>query len=30
MESEINKIVENFDNMISSFDNHFTELKDKL
>ena len=30
MESEINKIVENFDNMISSFEGHFTELKAKL
>ena len=30
MESEINKIVDNFDNMISSFEGHFTELKAKL
>ncbi len=30
MESEINKVMENFDSMISSFDNHFTELKEKL
>ena len=30
MESEINKVVDNFDSMISSFDNHFTELKEKL
>ena len=30
MESEINKVMENFYSMISSFDNHFTELKEKL
>ena len=30
METEINKIVDNFDNMISSFEGHFTELKAKL
>ena len=30
MENEINTVMENFDSMISSFDNHFTELKEKL
>ena len=30
MENEINKVMENFDSMISSFDTHFTELKEKL
>jgi peptidoglycan hydrolase CwlO-like protein len=30
MESEINKVIGNFDSMISSFDNNFTELKAKL
>ena len=30
MESEINKVMENFNSMISSFDSHFTELKEKL
>ena len=30
MENEINKVIENFDSMISSFDYHFTELKEKL
>ena len=30
MESEINKVIGNFDSMISSFENHFTELNAKL